>query len=69
MDTFKMFLTLPRITQRRIIRQAREFAALTHNRIDFFSIAENMTVTAYDLRRGRQQERESAAQYRWQERG
>jgi hypothetical protein len=69
MDTFKMFLTLPRVTQRRIIRQAREFAALTHHRIDYFSIAENLTVTAYELRQGRRTERENTARYRWQEQG
>jgi hypothetical protein len=57
MNDFEMFLTLPAITRRRIIRQAREVAMLTHHRMDYLTTASVMTVTEYDRMRARQDEK------------
>jgi len=65
MNNFEKFISLPLVTQRRIIRQARQIDAATMHRVEFYGVADALTEAAYQRRHDRATQREELARYRW----
>jgi hypothetical protein len=68
MNNFQKFVSLPTITQRNILRTSRRIARLTHNRMDYMSLADMLTEAAWERRQAWRENREHEARMRsaWQ---
>jgi hypothetical protein len=65
MNNFQKFISLPAITQRRILKTARRVAQDTHNRLDYMTIADMLTEATWESRQARRTAREDEARARW----
>jgi hypothetical protein len=68
MNNFQKFVSLPAVTRDNILRTARRIARLTHNRVDYMSLADCLTEAAWERRQAHLENREHEARMRraWQ---
>jgi hypothetical protein len=65
MNNFEKFVSLPVVTQQRIIRTALRIDRETLHRIEFYTLADALTEGAWLRRQQRQEQREEQARYNW----
>ena len=58
MNNFEKFVSLPAVTQRRIIRTARRIDRETMHRADFYMLCDVLTESAYARRQDRLERRQ-----------